>query len=182
MQATPGGIIVSRQLLRWRRVWSRSHRHLSHTRPRPSVAGLRFLGPASFRSQGHSASHRAWYAYNALPRLEALIERGRRDALDVGWAITLAADAGFLEDGYRSLGEAIPGYPRKSLAAFAAARPTMPRACEFARMLPLSLVDNPEGRAAETQRRVAAVESVDDPALAAQGDCVLNALGASPDP
>jgi len=49
-------------------------------------------------------------------------------------------------------------------------------------MLALTLVDDVEGQASEVRRRIAAVESVRDPALVALRNCILRAFGASPDP
>jgi hypothetical protein len=127
------------------------------------------------------AAERLWrYSLDLAP----LVWRAHPGALDVAWALRAIADGLFTQDLNAMIGKALARHPRAFLVALKRnrSRPDDADACAVADSLGVDLVDNPSAQRAEVQARIAALESVTDPALQSERDCVLTSLRAIPAP
>jgi hypothetical protein len=109
-------------------------------------------------------------------RLVALVNRGQPQAIDAAFLGRGLLDGGDLEDVDRSLGEVADRSPRVFLEGARRHRLQPRQLSGIVKMLPSHVIDDDAARVRATEKRIAALSSVDDLALRAERDEALRAL------
>jgi hypothetical protein len=148
-------------------------------RPGPSTA----QGVAKILPPGIADRHIAVFdsdtvgrIYSKLDKVEQLVKRGRRDALDVAFALISISDAHFTEDLLAMIPKSLDANPTAFLSALKANASRPFADCDLALDVGLEYEEHPYAELAVLHRRIEQVEKVADPALASEKDCVLKSL------
>lgn len=98
-------------------------------------------------------------------RLLGLVQDGNESAFRIGLLVSRCLGVGDLEDFYRATGMFLEVQPGVFLRIVSECASTARNLRYMATMLPLNLVDNPQGMIAAVDRRIAIVEAVRDAGL-----------------